>query len=92
MSTFVSPLEKPPITTPIMPRIEFHEAFEAIPEAKAFKIFFQHLDNSKIETKIQHESNILEKLRKKIPKMKNLEEFKNLYAKAFLPTKMFNLF
>ena len=80
------------MTNPIMPIIESHEAFEFIPEAGAFKSFFQLLDSSNIEKKIQNESNILEKLRKRIPKMKNLEELKNLYAKAFLQTKMFNLF
>lgn len=87
----LSPLENTSFTNPRDPTIEFHEAFESLPEAKAFMNFFQSLDYSKVETKIQQESNILEKLRKKIPKMKNLEEFKNLYAKTFLPIKMFIL-
>ena len=88
----LSPSEKTLFITPLVPIIEFHEAFESIAGAKAFKSFFQSLDSSKIETKIQHESQILEKLKKKIPKMKNLEEFKNLYVKTFLQIKMFILF
>ena len=91
MSKTLSPSENISFTTPLSPILEFNEAFESIPEAKAFKSFFQSLDYSKIESKIQNESNILEKLRKKFHKMKNLEELKNLYAKTFLQIKMFTL-
>ena len=63
---------------------EFPEGFDSNPEAKTFKLFLQGLENSTNNDNFQHQNTILEKLRKKIPKMKNLDEFQSLYMKTFL--------
>ena len=68
---------------------EFPEGFDSNPEAKACKLFLQGLENSTENDKIQHQNQILGKLRKKIPQMKHLDEFKSLYMKTFLLPKKY---
>lgn len=69
---------------------EFPQDFESNPESKAFELFLQELENSiTTNEKIQHQSRILGKLKKKIPKMEHLDEYKSLYMKTFLVPKKY---
>lgn len=70
---------------------EFPKVFESNPQAKAFKQFIEQLEHSKNQLKTQHQQEILEKIKVKVPGMKNIEEFKNFYAKTFLKTKKYFL-
>lgn len=72
---------------PLMPACDFPD-FESVPEARTFSSFFgQLMDETDNKIRVQHHQNILEKIRLKIPLMKNLEEYKNLYSKTFVRRK-----
>ena len=68
---------------------DYPEVFESKPEAKAFMIFLEMLENSNNGAKIQHHDRLREKIKIKIPGMKSIEEFKHLYSKTFLQTKKY---
>lgn len=68
---------------------EFPEVFESKAEAKSFMLFYQLLEDSKNNVKMQHHDKIREKIKVKIPGMKSIEEFKQLYSKTFLLTKKY---
>ena len=69
--------------------LEFPIVFESNPQAKAFKKFVEQLDNSKNQLKIQYQQEILTQIKVKVPELKNIQELKNCYAKAFLKTKKY---
>ena len=81
-----------PFASSLNPSSEFPAVFESNPHAKAFKQFIQQLENSKNQMKIQHRQEIREKIKVKVPGMKNIEEFKNFYAKTFLKTKKYLIY
>ena len=85
-------IKKSPLQSPLFPISEFPDAFDSKPEAKAFKKFFELLENDHTPNKLKHQQLIHEKLKVKVPLMKNIEELKKLYTKAFLHGKKFYYF
>ena len=76
-----------PILSPLIPIFEFPDIFDSKPESKVFKSFLQQLENSHNFNKISHQQHILEKVKIKIPLLKDIEELKNHYVKSFLTCK-----
>ena len=85
-------IKKSPLQSPLFPISEFPDAFDSKPEAKAFKKFFELLENDHTPNKLKHQQLIHEKLKVKVPLMKNIEELKKFYTKAFLHGKRFIIF
>ena len=62
--------------------------FESGSESKTFLMFFDQLmEETNNQIRLKHHQKIQETIKLKIPLMKNLEEFKNLYSKTFLGRK-----